>query len=108
MAIELEPRWSEGWRYAGQVLLATLRVIGHTARLAMFSVLLLLAPLIRVVLAIGALGILFVCLVQLGVSHRHPFPYAQGITIAIVCAVLRVLFDRLLIALAPEGTRPNL
>lgn len=108
MAIELQPRWVEGWRYAGHVLLATLRVIGHTVRLAMFSVLLLLAPVIRVALAIGALGILFVCLVQLGVRHRHPFPYAQGITIAIVCAVLRVLFDRLLIVLAPEGTTPNL
>ena len=99
MAIELESRWGECRRIAGQVLLAALRVMGHTVRLTTFSVLMLLAPLIRVVLAIGALGILFVCLVQLGVPHRHPFPYGQGITIAIVCAVLYVLFDRLLIAL---------
>lgn len=107
MAIEVEPRWVEGRRVAGQVLLAALRVIGHTVRLMTFSVLMLLAPLIRIVLAIGALGILFVCLVQLGVPHRHPFPYRQGITIAIICAVLRVLFDRLLIALAPDGTAPT-
>ena len=106
MAIELESRSGEGRRIAGRVLRATLRVTGHTVRLITFSVLLLLAPLIRVVLTIGALGIPFVCLVQLGVSHRHPFPYGQGITIAIVCGVLRVLFDRLLIALAPEGTAP--
>lgn len=108
MAIELESRSDEDRGVAGWVLLATLRVIGHTVRLITFSVLVLLAPLIRIVLVIGALGILFVCLVQLGVTHRHPFPYGQGITIAIVCAVLRVLFDRLLIALAPPGTTPNL
>jgi hypothetical protein len=108
MAIEVESRWGEGRRNAGRILLATLRVMGHTMRLVTFSVLILLAPIIRVVLVLGALGILFVCLVQLGVSHRHPFPYAQGITIAIVCAVLRVLFDRLLIALAPDGTTPTL
>lgn len=101
MAIELEPRWDEGRRITGQVLVAALRVMGHTVRLMTLSVLLLLAPFIRVVLAIGALGILFVCLVQLGVPHRHPFPYGQGIAIAIVCAALRVLFDRLLIALTP-------
>lgn len=108
MAIEVESRWGEGSRSAGRILLATLRVMGHTGRLMTFSVLILLAPLIRVVLAIGTLGILFVCLVQLGVPHRHPFPYRQGITIAIVCGVLRVLFDRLLIALAPDGTTPTL
>lgn len=106
MAIELESRSGEGRRIAGRVLLATLRVAGHTIRVITFSVLMLLAPLIRVVLTIGALGILFVCLVQLGVSHRHPFPYGQGITIAITCAVLRVLFDRILVALAPKGTTP--
>lgn len=108
MAIELESRWGEGPRIAGRLVLATLRVVGHTLRLTTFSVLMLLAPLIRVVLAIGALGILFVCLVQLGVPHRHPFPYRQGITIAIVCAVLRALFDRLLIALARDGSAPNI
>lgn len=108
MAIELESRSDEDRGIAGRVLVTTLRVIGHTVRLMTFSLLMLLAPLIRVILAIGALGILFVCLVQLGVPHRHPFPYGQGITISIVCAVLRVLFDRLLIALAPEGTAPNL
>ena len=102
MAIELESRSGEGWRLAGGILLASLQVIGHTVRLILFSALTLLAPFIRVVLALGALGILCVCLVQLGVTHRHPFPYGQGIAIAIVCAVLRVLFDRLLIALAPS------
>ena len=106
MAIELESQSGEGRGIAGRVLLATLRVTGHTVRLITFSVLMLIAPLIRLVLTIGALGILFVCLVQLGFSHRHAFPYGQGITIAITCAVLRVLFDRLLIALAPEGTTP--
>lgn len=108
MATELESRWGEGPSNAGRLLLTALRVIGHTARLLAFSVLILLAPLIRVVLTIGTLGILFVCLVQLGVPHRHPFPYGQGITIAIVCAVARVLLDRLLIALAPDGTVPTL
>ena len=108
MAIEAQSRWGEGRRSAGRILLAILRVMGHTVRLVTFSVLILLAPLIRTVLAIGALGILFVCLVQLGVPHRHPFPYRQGITIAVVCGVLRVLFDRLLIALAPDGTAPTL
>lgn len=108
MAIDLESRGDEGRRIAGQVFLATLRMIGHTVRLLTFSMLILLAPVIRLVLAIGALGILAVCLVQLGVTHRHPFPYGQGITIAIICALLRVLFDRLLIALAPDGTSPNL
>lgn len=107
MATELESRSDEGQRIAARVLLAVLRVTGHTVRLMTFSVLLLLAPLIRVVLTIGALGILFVCLVQLGVPHRHPFPYRQGITIAIVCAVLRIFFDRVLIALAPDGTAPT-
>jgi len=101
MAIELESRSSEGLRIVGRLLLATMRVTGHTVRLVAFSVLMLLAPLIRVTLTIGAIGILFVCLVQLGIPHRHPFPYGQGVTIAIVCAVLRVLFDRLLIALTP-------
>lgn len=106
VAIELESRSEDGRHIAVKVLLATLRVTGHTVRLMTFSVLMLLAPLIRLVLTIGALGVLLVCLVQLGFSHRHPFPYGQGITIAITCAVLRVLFDRLLIALAPEGTTP--
>jgi hypothetical protein len=96
MAIELESRRDEGRRIAAGLFFATLRMMGQSVRLMTFSVLMLLAPLIRVVLAIGTLGILFVCLVQLGVPHRHPFPYRQGITIAIVCAVLRVLFDRLL------------
>lgn len=107
MAIELESRSGEVRRIAGAVLFATLRVTGHTIRLITFSVLMLLAPLVRVILMVGAFGILFVCLVQLGVPHRHPFPYGQGITFAIICAVARVLFDRLLIALAPDGTAPT-
>lgn len=106
MATDVQPQWGEGPRIAGRVLLATLRVIGHAARLLAFSVLMLLAPLIRWVLTIAALGIFFVCLVQLGVTHQYPFPYARGITIAVVCLVLRLIFDRLLIALAPERAPP--
>lgn len=108
MATDVHPEWREGPGLAGRLLLGVLRLIGHTVRLVAFSVLMLLAPVIRVVLAIAALGIPLVCLVQLGEPHRHPFPYAQGITIAVICAVLYVLLDRLLIALAPEGTKPNL
>jgi hypothetical protein len=108
MSRNLHWRWVEDPHPALRLLFAALRVVGHTVRLVAFSVLMLLAPFIRVGLALGALGILLVCLVQLGEPHRHPFPYRQGITIAIICAVLRVLFDRLLIALAPEGTAPNL
>lgn len=107
MATDVQPEWGEGPRIAARVFLTTLRVIGHTARLLTFSVLTLLAPLIRWLLTIAALGIIFVCVVQLGVTHRYPFPYARGITIAVVCLVLRFLFDRLLIALAPEGTATN-
>lgn len=107
MATDVQPEWGEGPRIVGRLFLTTLRVIGHTARLLAFSALMLLAPLIRWLLTIAALGILFVCLVQLGVTHKYPFPYARGITIAIVCLVLRFFFDRLLVALAPEGTAPN-
>lgn len=107
MATDVQPEWGEGPRIARRLFLTTLRVIGHTARLLAFSVLTLLAPLIRWFLTIAALGIVFVCVVQLGVTHQYPFPYARGITIAVACLVLRFLFDRLLIALAPEGTAPN-
>lgn len=108
MAIELESRSGEGTHNTGRLLHVVLRLIWHAARLAIFSVLILLAPLVRVILAIGTLGILLVCLVQLGVPHAHPFPYKQGIVLAIACAVMRVLLDRLLIALAPDGTKPTL
>jgi hypothetical protein len=107
MATDIQPEWGEGPRIVGRALLTSLRVIGHTARLLAFSVLMLLAPLIRWLLTIAALGILFVCLVQLGVTHQYPFPYARGIAIAAACLVLRFLFNRLLIALAPEGSAPN-
>jgi len=107
MATDGQREWGQGPGFAGRILRGALRLFGHTLRLAAFSVLILLAPFIRIVLAIAALGIPLVCLVQLGEPHRHPFPYAQGITIAIICAVLYVLLDRLLIALAPEGTKPK-
>lgn len=108
MATDVHPEWRERRGLAGRVLFGFLRLIGHMVRLVAFSVLVLLAPFIRVILAIAALGIPLVCLVERGEPHRHPFPYAQGITIAIICAVLYVLLDRVLIALAPEGTKPKL
>ena len=108
MATDVHPEWGEGSRVAGRLFLSALRVIGHTARVLAFSVLMPLAPLIRWLLTIAALGIFFVCLVQLGVTHQYPFPYARGITIAVVCLVLRFLFDRLLTVLAPDGTPPNI
>lgn len=69
--------------------------------LVSFSVLTLLAPFIRVGLALGAVGILLVCLIATGRPHTHPFPYREGIALAVACAVLRVLFDWLLRALEP-------
>jgi len=90
------------------MVLGVLRVVGYTFRWATFSLLVLLAPFIRVGLAIAALGGFLVILLALARPHRHPFPYGMLTTFSLVSAVLRVLFDRLLIALAPNGTTPNL
>jgi hypothetical protein len=79
-----------------------LRIVGHTLRWVAFSVLTLLAPFIRVGLAIAALGGLLVILLALARPHRHPFPYGMMTTFSVVSAVLYTLFDRLLLALQPR------
>lgn len=101
MAIELESRWEEGPRAVGRLVLSVLRIVGHTLRWVAFSMLTLLAPFIRVALAIAALGGFLVILLALARLHRHPFPYGMIVAFSVVSAVLYVLFDRLLIALQP-------
>jgi peptidoglycan/LPS O-acetylase OafA/YrhL len=88
---------------AGRLAYGTLRVAGGALRLVVYSVLSLLAPFFRVVLAFLALGGLITCLVFLaGPPHRH-FPYAVMITISVVCAVLLVLLDLGMRRLSPES-----
>lgn len=102
MAIELESRWGEGPRTVGRLGLGVLRIICNTLRWMAFSVLTLLAPFIRVALAIAALGGFLVILLALARPHRHPFPYGMMITFSVVSTVLYTLFDRLLLALQPQ------
>lgn len=101
MATDLQPRWGEDPHPTLRVVYGALRAAGHVLRLVAFSVLTLLAPFIRVGLALGAVGILLVCVIATGRPHTHPFPYREGIALALACAVLRVLFDLLLRALEP-------
>lgn len=101
MAIEIESRWDEGPRTARRIAVGLLRLSGSTLRWVAFSVLTLLAPFIRVALAIAALGGFLVILLALVRPHRLPFPYGMIVTFSVVSAVLYTLFDRLLIALEP-------
>ena len=101
MAIEMESRWDEGSRTARRIALGVLLRAGSLLRWVAFSVLTLLAPLIRLGLAIASLGGFLVILLALARPHRQPFPYGMIVTFSVVCAVLYTLFDRLLIALEP-------
>jgi len=101
MAIELESRWDEGPRTARRIALGILRLTGSLLRWVAFSALTLLAPFIRIGLALSALGGFLVILLALAHPHRQPFPYGMIVAFSVVCAVLYTLFDRLLIALQP-------
>jgi hypothetical protein len=102
MPIEVESRWGDDSRPIGRMAFGVLRIVGHTLRWVAFSVLTLLAPFIRVGLAIAALGGFLVILLALARPHRHPFPYEMMITFSVVSAVLYTLFDRLLLVLQPQ------
>ena len=101
MAIEMESRWDEGPRTARRIAVGILFLVGNLARWTAFSVLTVLAPLIRIGLAIAAIGGFLVILLALAHPHRQPFPYGMIVAFSVISAVLYTLFDRLLAALQP-------